>query len=147
MTAVSIWSSPRTPQSIMLFYEMTKFNKVDSTAPVVFLQTALFCKEETFCFVWYVDIQMACENGFQFCRGTLEQIRKQFEDQSSRGEITLVIEGIPQSASKQILSEEEIEAQLRSLIAAGISPSEVTSTRVSPPNSSLFSISCPYGHL
>jgi hypothetical protein len=89
---------------------------------------------------------MTCENGFQFCRGTLEQIRKQFEDQSPRGEITLVIEGIPQSASKQILSEEEIEAQLGSLIAAGISPSEVTSTRVSPPNSSLFPISCSYGH-
>ncbi|CAM6037801.1 unnamed protein product [Sphagnum compactum] len=62
----------------------------------------------------------------EFCRGTLEQIRKQFEDQSPRGEITLVIEGIPQSASKQILSEEEIEAQLGSLIAAGISPSEAS---------------------
>jgi hypothetical protein len=50
----------------MLFYEMTKFHKVDGTSPVVFLQTALFCKEETFCFVWYIDIQMTCEMVFSF---------------------------------------------------------------------------------
>jgi len=74
-------------------------------------------------------------------------ILKQFEDQNPRGEITLVIERLPQSASKHMLSEEEIEARLQNFIAISIRPSEVINIKISPPNSSLFSISCSYGHL
>ena len=63
---------------------------------------------------------------FQFWRGTLEQAQKEFEERIPRGEMTLVIEGLSESAANELLpSEEDVTLELRTLLDAGVSPSEV----------------------
>lgn len=62
---------------------------------------------------------------FQFWRGTLEQAQKEFEERNPRGEITLVIEGLSESAANELPSEEDVKLELRTLLDAGVSPSEV----------------------
>lgn len=61
----------------------------------------------------------------QFWRGTLEQAQEEFQERVSRGEMTLVIEGLSEDAAQELPSEEDIESELQILLASGVSPSEV----------------------
>ncbi|KAG0554000.1 hypothetical protein KC19_12G055000 [Ceratodon purpureus] len=62
----------------------------------------------------------------EFWRGTLEQAQKEFEERNPRGEMTLVIEGLSESAANELPSEEDVKLELRTLLDAGVSPSEAS---------------------
>ena len=66
-----------------------------------------------------------CLMCFQFWRGTLKQAQREFEERNPRGEMTLVIEGLAESAANELPSEEDVKIELRVLLNAGVSPSEV----------------------
>ncbi|XP_073386864.1 uncharacterized protein [Physcomitrium patens] len=62
----------------------------------------------------------------EFWRGTLQQARKEFEERNPRGEMTLVIEGLSESAADELPTEEDVKAELRALLDSGVSPSEAS---------------------
>lgn len=62
----------------------------------------------------------------EFWRGTLEQAQREFEQRNPRGEMTLVIEGLSETAADELPSEEDVELGLRTLMDAGVSPSEAS---------------------
>jgi 16S rRNA C1402 (ribose-2'-O) methylase RsmI len=66
--------------------------------------------------IHYVSDTFYCLNFLQFWRGTLEQAQKEFEERNPRGEMTLVIEGLSESAANELPSEEDVKLELRTLL-------------------------------
>ncbi|KAL2641391.1 hypothetical protein R1flu_008978 [Riccia fluitans] len=62
----------------------------------------------------------------EFWRGTLDQTLTEFKSRSPRGEITLIIEGVPKASQDQLVDENELRSRLKSRLDAGMSPSEAT---------------------
>ncbi|KAJ7535387.1 hypothetical protein O6H91_12G031000 [Diphasiastrum complanatum] len=60
----------------------------------------------------------------EFWRGTLDQALKEFQERDPRGEVTLLVAGLPESSMERFPTLEELESRLKNLIDAGESPSE-----------------------
>ena len=60
----------------------------------------------------------------EYARGTLSELSERFSG-SVRGEITLVVEGAPESERSAIRDDERLEAAVRALLAEGCHPRQV----------------------